>query len=160
MQTCVELLGHMVTGATDNRPTSVAPQSKKIDTVAQWPVPKSAAHVRSFLGLAGYYRKFGWHFSEKATPLTELTKNGVKFEWGEEQQRAFDDIKTALTSAPLLALPDVEGARDGSRPFRVDTDASDKAMGAVLSQDFGDGYQPVAYASRSFSPAERNYNTT
>ncbi|KAK3234152.1 hypothetical protein CYMTET_55581 [Cymbomonas tetramitiformis] len=109
--------------------------------------------------LNGYYRRFVHHFSEIAKPLTELTKSDVPWQWGEQQQWAFNELKAALTSSPVLALPDVKAAADGTAPFLVQTDASGVALGGVLMQDTGEGMRVVAYDSRQFSAAEQNYHT-
>ena len=101
--------------------------------------------------MASYYRKFVKNFSTIATPITALLHKDKDFEWSEAQQKAFEELKEKLTSAPVLALP------DPTKPFVVTTDASDFAIGAVLSQDQGHGDQPVAFESRKMSAAELNY---
>ncbi len=159
-KTSVQLLGHTVVGATAERPTCVAPQAEKLATIRDWPVPACVADVRSWLGLASYYRRYVWAFSKKAEPLTALTKGDAVWTWGPEQQESFETLRDHLLSAPLLAVADVEGGRDGSRPFRVDTDASGFSMAGILAQDFGDGFHPVAFASKTFSQAEANWTTT
>ena len=107
--------------------------------------------MRSFLGLASYYRKFVQEFSVIATPLTALLHKDKTFQWTTPEQTAFDALKEKLTSASVLLLP------DPNKPFTITTDASDFAIGAVLTQDKGKGEQPVAYESRKLSPAEQNY---
>ena len=123
----------------------------KIETVKNWPAPTNVPEVRSFLGLVSYYRKFVQGFSAIATPLTALLHKDQPFHWNTSEQKAFDTLKEKLTSAPVLLLP------DPTKPFTVTTDASDFAIGAVLTQDHGRGEQPVAYESRKLSPAELNY---
>eukprot|EP00854_Cymbomonas_tetramitiformis_P004590 gene4590-biopygen4529 len=137
------------------------PQHDTVAAVRDWPEMETVTHVRQFLGLAGYYRRFIHRFSEIAQPLTRLTKSDVPWEWGPMQQWAFEELKTALTSAPVLALPNIKGAADGSAPFVVQTDASGIALGGVLMQDSGDGngLRAIAYESRQFSAAEQNYHT-
>ena len=108
--------------------------------------------VRSFLGLASYYRRFVRGFSEMARPLTQMTRAGVEWDWSAAQHQAFNRLKLALTTAPVLKLPDFE------RQFVVTTDASDAAVGAILEQDFGNGLQPVAFASRKLNDAEMRYS--
>ncbi|KAK3258434.1 hypothetical protein CYMTET_32520 [Cymbomonas tetramitiformis] len=135
------------------------PQHDKVSSIKDWPKLETVTHVRQFLGLAGYYRRFVHRFSEIAQPLTSLTKTDVPWQWGELQQWAFDELKTALSSAPVLALPDMKAAADGSAPFLVQTDASGVALGGVLMQDTGDGMRVIAYDSRQFSAAEQNYHT-
>ena len=135
------------------------PQHDKVSSIKDWPKLETVTHVRQFLGLAGYYRRFVHRFSEIAQPLTSLTKADVPWQWGELQQWAFDELKTALSSAPVLALPDMKAASNGSAPFLVQTDASGVALGGVLMQDTGDGMRVIAYDSRQFSAAEQNYHT-
>ncbi|KAH9328294.1 hypothetical protein KI387_000402, partial [Taxus chinensis] len=103
--------------------------------------------VRQFMGLATYYRRFVQGFSKLATPLTDLLKKGRKWRWMEKQQQAFELLKQKLTSQPVLALPDY------GKPFEVQTDASDYAIGGVLMQE---GH-PVAFESRKLNDRERNY---
>src|SRR6185312_7324805 len=111
----------------------------------------SVKDVRSFLGISGYYRRFIQNYSKVAAPLTELLKDEQRSKWGEEQQLAFDTLKQATTSAPILAIPDM------SLPFKVTTDACSRAIGAVLSQDQGKGDQPIAYLSKKLSSTEQNW---
>ena len=143
----VEFLGHIVEHGT------IRMDPKKIDAVRNWPTPKSIRDVRAFLGLAGYYRRFVHRFSARALPLTDLTKVDQPFRWNPEAQKAFDDVKTALTTGPVLLIPDVSESAE----FTVVTDASGFAVGAVLLQDGGRGLQPVAYHARKMNPHERNY---
>ncbi len=146
-QTSIEFLGHIV----DTQGIRVDP--KKTEAVSKWPLPTSVTHVRAFLGMAGYYRRFIQGFSTIAAPLTDLTKLGtdVKMAWSDACTAAFEQIKSLLTQAPVLLFPDL------SKPFVVYTDASRVALGAVLLQDQGQGLQPVAYFSKKFSKAEINY---
>jgi hypothetical protein len=149
----LRFLGHTLSG------DGCQPQHDKIASVKNWPALESVTHVRQFLGLAGYYRRFVHCFSEIAQPLTNLTKADTPWQWGEQQQWAFEEIKAALSSSPVLALPDIKKAADGTAPFLVQTDASGMALGGVLMQDTGDGLKPIAYESRQFSAAEQNYGT-
>ena len=121
----------------------------KVEAVMRWEVPRNASEIRSFLGLAGYYRRFIQDFSKTAVPLTRLTKKNVAFRWGEDQQRAFETLRQRLCEAPILVLP--EGLDD----FVVYCDASISGLGAVLMQR---GHV-VAYASRQLQPHEANYPT-
>ena len=145
----VTFLGHVVSQK------GVSPDPNKTSKVAQWPTPKSAKEVQQFLGLANYYRKFIKNFAGMARPLHRLTEKGVPFLWTDQCHDCFSTLKSLLISAPILALP------NWSRPFIVDTDASDQAIGAVLSQTNERGEeQVIAYASRCLSKSERNYCVT
>jgi hypothetical protein len=151
----VNFLGHVVSGE------GVAPQRKKVEAVMQWPTPENVSDVRSFLGLASFYRKFVHHFAAIATPLHDLTKAGAEWQWRpDREERAFRMLQQALTSAPLLVLPDVQAAASGRAPYLVQCDASLLAWGAVLMQDQGKGYQPIAFLSKAFNSAQVNYSAT
>ncbi|KAH7562953.1 reverse transcriptase [Bipolaris maydis] len=126
---------------------------KKIQTVQEWPKPKTVKDVQSFLGFANYYRKFIKDYSKITTPLTEITKKEIGFKWEQEHQEAFERIKQIFLEAPVLEMYNPQ------RPTRVETDASDYALGAVLSQQCTDKkWRPVFYHSRKFSGAELNYD--
>ena len=130
---------------------------RKIGQVQNFPKPTDPTSVRSFVGLASYYRRFVPHFAAVAAPLHRLTKKDVKFEWSEECETAFCRLKSLLTEAPVLAYPRF----GGEERFLLETDASGVGLGAVLSQSQGDGkYHPIAYASRSLQPNEKNYPIT
>ena len=147
----VNFLGHVV------RRDGVSMQQHKVQAVSDWPMLKSVKDVRSFLGLAGFYRRFVKGFSEIARPLTDLTqvKLGEGWSWGADERRAFNTLKQALTGAPVLAHPDPQ------RQWTVQTDASGLAIGGVLSQKQDDGLmRPVAFWSKKLSSAERNYSAT
>ena len=118
----VEFLGHIV-GAD-----GVKTQPDKIECVRNWPTPKNRKEVRSFLGLAGYYRRFIKDFAGIPRPLTALTSIEASFQWNTECDKSFMDLKEALTTAPVLGYPKPEGQ------MILDTDASGFAVGAVLSQ--------------------------
>ena len=144
----VKFLGHVVS------PKGVQTDPSKIEAVVDWPTPKNASEVRSFLGLASYYRKFVKGFAAIARPLHHLTGKGATFSWGEEAQEAFEKLKVALSTAPILAYPQPEGQ------ILLDTDASGDATGAVLSQ-IQDGEERVlGYLSSALSGTERNYCVT
>ena len=119
--------------------------------IVEWPKLKTVKEVKSFLGLAGYYRKFVKDFAKIAAPLTELTKEKVKWRWEAEEQKAFQDLKQAMSHTPVLihANPDLL--------YTVTSDASGFAVGAVLSQDQGQGPQPIAFLSHKMTEAERGY---
>ena len=128
----VAFLGHVVSAEG----ISVDPQ--KIEAIVDWKPPTNITEVRSFLGLAGYYRKFVEGFSKIATPLTKLTGKEEKFIWSEACQNSFDELKQRLTTAPVLTLP------SGSEGFTVYCDASKQGLGCVLMQHD----RVIAYASR------------
>jgi hypothetical protein len=143
----VEFLGHRLSG------DGLSVSQDKVDSVQRWPIPRSVHDVRSFLGLAGFYRQFVKDYSKIALPLTELTKESKgPFEWGSRQRIAFDTLKRALCTTPILLIP------DPSLPYTLNCDASDYAIGATLQQDQGRGLQPIAYMSRKLKPAEMNYD--
>ena len=140
----IKFLGHIV-GAD-----GIKVNPAKIAAVEEWPAPTDVHKVRSFLGLANYFRKFIQGYAKLAAPLTDLTKAKRPWNWTEECQKSFDGIKWSLTHAPVLRSP-VE-----SVPYEVVSDASGIGLGAVLLQED----QPVAFESRKLSPAEQNYTTT
>jgi len=108
--------------------------------------------VQSFLGFGNFYRRFIQGFAHITAPLTTLTRKDTTWHWDNDQQMAFDNLKQRFTSAPILLMPDF------SKPFRLETDASDYDYGAILSQQSNDGpWLPVAYMSKQMLPAERNY---
>ncbi|XP_026116332.1 uncharacterized protein LOC113094960 [Carassius auratus] len=131
----------------------IRPQSRKIEAVQQAARPTNKTQVRAFLGLAGYYRCFIPNFSSIASPLTDLTKKGQpeKLKWTAAAEAAFQTLKEALSSSPVLHAPDF------SCPFILQTDASDTGLGAVLSQEKGGEEHPVVYISRKLTPAETRY---
>ncbi|GKA48691.1 putative reverse transcriptase domain-containing protein [Tanacetum coccineum] len=139
----VKFLGHVI----DSSGIHVDPA--KIEAVKNWASPTTPSEIRQFLGLAGYYRRFIEGFSKIAKPMTELTQKNQKFDWGEEQEEAFQLLKQKLCAAPILALP------EGSEDFVVYCDASIKGLGAVLMQRM----KVIAYASRQLKIHEKNYTT-
>jgi RNase H-like domain found in reverse transcriptase/Reverse transcriptase (RNA-dependent DNA polymerase)/Integrase zinc binding domain/Integrase core domain len=144
----VEYLGHMI------RPGTLGVQLAKVDALKKIPVPRDVTGLKSFLGLAGYYRRFIPHFSLIASPLTALFKKGVPYEWTEKQQIAFDLLKERLAADPILRQPRMD------RPFVLHTDWSSIGMGAVLAQEDENGQEyVVAYASRSNNDAESRYGS-
>ncbi|CAM8908644.1 unnamed protein product [Rhodiola kirilowii] len=133
--TVIDYLGHFISAE------GVRTDPSKIKAVEQWPIPTTQKQLRSFLGLTNYYRRFIRNYSLIARPLTNLLKR-EGFLWGPEATQAFIDLKTALSSAPVLALPDFE------KVFVVETDASNTGIGAVLMQE----HHPICYISRALGP--------
>ena len=146
--TQVNYLGHVISAK------GVRPDPAKVEAVREWPVPTNQTEVSSFVGLASYYRRFVKDFADIARPLHKLTEQGKRFQWSEACQCAFDQLKTRLITAPVLAYP------DPCKPFILDTDASDVGIGAVISQEEGGMERVIAYASRALTKAERKYATT
>jgi hypothetical protein len=139
----VAFLGHVISK------DGISVDPKKVEAVVEWNRPNNVTEIRSFLGLAGYYRRFVEGFSRLAMPLTRLTQKGVKFEWSEECEQSFQELKQRLVSAPILTIP------DGSGGLIIYSDASKKGLGCVLMQHG----RVVAYASRQLKPYEQNYPT-
>jgi transposase InsO family protein len=141
----IEFLGFLI--GTDG----IKIDPKKTTSIVEWPIPKTVKDVQAFLGLANYNRKFVKDYSRIATPLTNLTKKDQQFGWKPEHQQAFDKLKQACCSAPTLAM------FDGTKPIQIETDASDRAIGACLTQEREGKRHPIAYFSRKMTPAEQNY---
>ena len=139
----VQFLGHVISK------DGISVDPAKIEAIMKWKTPNNASEIRSFLGLAGYYRRFIKDFAAIASPMTKLTKKGVKFEWTQECENSFQELKKRLTSAPVLVLP------SGTEGFQVYTDASRKGLGCVLMQQG----KVIAYASRQLKDHEMNYPT-
>jgi len=131
----ISFLDHMVSAA------GIGPQEEKIQSIQDWPVPKCVRDVRAFFGLASYYRKFVQNFASIAEPLSALTKKGVRFSWSPEAQQAIDRLKRALAEMVTLAYP------QPNQTFILDTDASDVAVGAVLSTTVDGVDRPIAFFS-------------
>ena len=133
----------------------VAADPQKIEAVCSYPTPTDLKHLRSFLGLASYYRRFIANFAKIANPLHALTRKDTPFLWDSTCQQAFENLKQCLIAAPVLAFPNFDS------PFLMETDASGIGLGAVLAQKQEDGsVRPLAYASRSLQKHERNYGVT
>ena len=139
----VSFLGHVVTK------DGISVDPGKVDVVSNWRRPNTVTEIRSFLGLAGYYRRFIEGFSKIALPLTKLTQKGVKFKWFDDCERSFQELKERFVTALILTIPSSLGG------FVVYNDASRQGLGCVLMQHG----RVVAYASRQLKPYERNYPT-
>ncbi|KAI3514654.1 hypothetical protein L1887_13250 [Cichorium endivia] len=139
----VQFLGHVV------NKDGIKVDPAKIEAVMNWEKPKNPTEIRSFLGLAGYYRRFIEGFSKIACPLTLLTKKNEKFVWTDKQEEAFELLKKKLCEAPILSLP------EGTEDFAVYSDASGLGIGCVLTQRG----KVIAYASRQLKEHELNYPT-
>ena len=139
----IAFLGHVVSEG------GVSVDPAKVQSIMEWKQPKTVTEVRSFLGLAGYYRKFVQDFSKIALPLTQLTRKNEKFDWNEEREKSFQELKKRLVSAPLLVLP------NNKDPYTIFSDASKNGLGCVLMQNG----RVIAYASRQLRPHEKNYPT-
>jgi hypothetical protein len=137
----VSFLGHLVSGE------GIRADPQKVHAVQSWPAPRNIHELRCFLGLTNYFRKFILGYSVMARTLMDLLKQDVKWAWTQERQAAFQNLKTALTTAPVLQIPDF------TKPFQVIADASGYALGAILLQEG----RPVAFESRVLSSAEQNY---
>lgn len=167
-RTSVTYVGHVVSQ------DGIATDPSKIEAVVSWPRPQTVTALRSFLGFCGYYRRFVKDFSKLCRPLNELlqgypphskgreTKNPPDqtyfkpsepfgSRWSEQCEHAFQELKTRLTQAPVLVFADPQ------KPYVLHVDASLEGLGGVLYQEHSDGLRPVAFISRSLSPAEKNY---
>lgn len=144
----VVYLGHLITSQ------GVKPDPAKVQCVKDYPTPKNTTEIKQFLGLTGYYRRFMENYSHIAKPLTQLLKKNIPFEWSTECQTAFMNLIEKLITAPVLQYPDFE------QLFNLTTDASQFAIGSVLSQGKPGEDHPIAYASRTLNKAEQLYSTT
>lgn len=144
----VNYLGHVITSE------GIQTDPAKVEAVQKWPTPKDKTEVRAFLGLCSYYRRFVKGFSEIAKPLHRLTEDKRAFCWDEACEESFRKLRTCLCETPILGYPQTDGQ------FVVDTDASNTAIGGVLSQRQGDREVVIAYFSKSLSRPERNYCVT
>ncbi|XP_062103844.1 uncharacterized mitochondrial protein AtMg00860-like [Humulus lupulus] len=135
----LSFLGHVVSGE------GISVDPTKIEALSQWKPPKNAREVRNFLELAGYYRRFVEGFSKIATPMTALTRKNVKFVWNEQCKTSFKELKTRLTTAPVLTIP------SGIEGYVIYSDASRQGLGAVLKQHG----KVIAYASKQLKSYEK-----
>uniref|UniRef100_A0A2N9III7 Reverse transcriptase n=1 Tax=Fagus sylvatica TaxID=28930 RepID=A0A2N9III7_FAGSY len=139
----VAFLGHVISK------DGILVDPKKVEAIVDWERPKDVREIRSFLGLAGYYRRFIEGFSKISLPMTRLTRKGTTFEWTTECEDSFQELKRRLTTAPVLTLP------ISSEEFAIYSDASRSGLGCVLMQNG----KVIAYASRQLKPYEQNYPT-
>ena len=144
----MEFLGHL------ESPKGISTGPKKTKAVKNWPTPTCVKEVRAFLGICSYYRCFIYRFSDVAKPPLKLTEKDQTFSWTEECLKAFETLKQKLTEAPILARPDFE------KEFILDTNASDIAIAAVLSQNIDGKEHVIAFASKLLSKCERRYCVT
>lgn len=143
-------LGHVVSAK------GVKPDPSKVEKMTKYPVPTDVTKVRQFLGLASYYRRFIQGFAKTASPLHALTKKNVTFYWTTECEEAFEHLKKCLVGAPVLSYP----CFGPGQKFILETDASHVGLGAILSQEQDGQVHPIAYASRTLDPHEKNYGIT
>ncbi|CAM8908302.1 unnamed protein product [Rhodiola kirilowii] len=142
------VLGHIVSHE------GIEVDKAKIDLIVTLPYPSTVRDIKSFLGHAGFYRRFIKDFSKKALPLSNLLQKDVPFEFTDQCRAAFDELKKALTSTPIIRAP------DWTQPFEIMCDASDYAVGAVLGQKVDKKPVVIYYASRTLDVAQKNYSTT
>ena len=135
-------------------PEGIFPDPSKIEDVKNFPTPANLKELKSFLGLANYYLRFIRGFSEISSPPNALTKKGVKFFWSESCVNAFNRLRRALISAPVLAFPDF------NEQFLLYVDASSTGIGFALAQVRDGKEVAIAYNGRGLNQAERNYSTT
>ena len=148
----VKFLGHIINSS------GIATDPAKTEKIRSWPKPRSVKEVRSFVGLCGYYRRFIKDFAKIASPLHDLTKKDALFVWSEKQENAFQQLKTALCSAPILGYPEFE---DPESCFLLETDASDTGIGGVLSQKKASGeVKVIAYGSHTLGKHQKQYCAT
>ncbi|KAL3696638.1 hypothetical protein R1sor_010714 [Riccia sorocarpa] len=145
-KTEVDYLGHRVSAK------GIQVMEENVEAIQRWTAPQDQTQLKSFLGLTGFYRRFVRRFAHISQSLTSMLGKGKPWRWGTTQDIAFEALKEALLHAPILKW------YDPSRPIKVATDASGSTVGAVLQQEWEDGWHPVAYFSRKLLPAERNYH--
>jgi hypothetical protein len=145
-QQTIEFLGYIISG------DGLKMDQAKVKAILEWPEPRNVSETQSFLGLANFYRKFVRGYSQIASPITDITKKDKKFEWGAKEQEAFDELKRRFSEELVLKM------FDPREKIILETDASDRAIGALLSQPDENGkLHPVAFYSRKSSAPELNY---
>ncbi|GJZ52330.1 reverse transcriptase domain-containing protein [Tanacetum coccineum] len=142
------VLGHKISGA------EIEVDRAKIDVIAKLPYPTNVKGVRSFLGHAGFYRRFIKDFSMISKPMTKLLMKDAKFDFSDDCKKAFNILKEKLTTAPIIISP------DWNVPFELMCDASDFAVGAVLGQRIDGKFKPIYYANKTLNNAQEHYTTT
>ncbi|CAG8646799.1 14046_t:CDS:1, partial [Racocetra fulgida] len=131
----------------------IKPDPQKVEKFEKLPPPKTITQLRAFIGLASYYRRFIENFTKKAAPLNKLLQKDVEFIWTEEHNKIFNYLKQYLITAPILQYSDY------NEPFIIFTDASYQGLEAILSQVKDRKEHIIAYASRTLTPAKKNYST-
>lgn len=144
----LKYLGHIIGGG------NIAPDPSGIQPILDYPTPKCVKDIRRLLGMAGWYRRFIPNFATISSPLSDLLKKGKGFAWTDAASEALDQIKSVLVSQPVLASPDY------SKPFSIQTDASDCGIGGVLVQGEGNEERVIAYFSQKLSSTQQKYQTT
>ena len=145
----IQFLGHVI------NEKGVKPDPAKIEKIVNMTSPRNVKQLRTVLGLFSYYRRFVKNFSKLVAPMNELLKRDHEYEWELQHQQIFEDIKEMMMTVPILSYPNF------NKPFILSTDASTNGLGAVLSQKDEEGkVHPIWFASRTLSPAEKNYNIT
>ena len=147
LKNSVHYLGHVISNQ------GIEPDPDKIKIIRELKPPQTVRQVRSLVGMASYYRRFIPNFSDIARPLTLLTHKHARFLWGHDQQKAFEELKIKLTTSPVLAHPIL------NKPYKLYTDASQYAVGAVLAQDIGDGERVIQYLSKQLTEGQQKWPT-
>ena len=142
----VEFLGFIL------GPQGVQMDDSKVSIIQEWPTPRHLKDVQAFLGFANFYRRFIHNYSRIATPLTQLTRKSVPWNWSLGCEQAFQELKKAFTQAPVLTHWNPDS------PIVLETDASDSALAAILSTYIGKELHPIAFHSRAFNTTEQNYD--
>jgi len=132
----------------------ISPLKSKVEVILNFPVPNTKRKLRRWIGVCSWYRQFIPHFAEITAPLTKLTSPKSVWKWTDECMSSFETLKKAMTSAPILANPTIEGK------YVLEVDASDRSLGAVLKQEQEEVLKVIAYASRTLSDRERKFTTT
>lgn len=141
----IDYLGHHITSE------GCGPMLNKVEAIQAMGPPTTVKGVQQFLGMTGYYRNFIKNYADLTACLTDLTQKNTEFKWTQEHQKAFETLKEAFSTTPILRSPNM------SLPFKLYTDASNKAIGAVICQDFADGEHPIAFDSRKLNDAQQAY---